>query len=448
VGDGRLGGISSTLSALESLILRGYDVHGIVFIQDPSSTDKDFSYSNHLALREYASRKLKLRSGLGKVLLEDPEKSIISLPSLPPLPHPLDPWFQGDETREKFESFHQLLTTRWNQYLQEVYEMRSVGKDMIWWPFTQHGKYTSKNFKETKESSITLIDAAQGDYFHVLDQDTFEQDDKISFQRRALFDGCASWWTQGLGHGNSSLALAAAAAAGRYGHVIFPDVVHSPAVSLWYVEIFIYNRKNTVLHFSFGARSKLLLGPKGPGHEWASRVFFSDDGSTAMEIALKMGLRKFCVDRNIDIKMANTSNVTLSICAQKGCYHGDTLGVMHVAESNIFNIGQHPWYEAKGLFLDFPIVRFRNGILEVAFPDGSIDESPFNNIASIYDVETRLSTDLYLLYYDSILKAWDDFEQMSPSRSVHAPSKQTFMYIFPFKYILYFSLQADRVRYR
>ena len=48
VGDGRLGGISATLSALESLIIRGYDVAGIILLET--------GYSNQSAIREYASR--------------------------------------------------------------------------------------------------------------------------------------------------------------------------------------------------------------------------------------------------------------------------------------------------------------------------------------------------------------------------------------------------------
>ena len=396
VGDARLGGISSTLSALESLILRGYDVHGVVFIQN-NDAHHDSSCSNHLALREYyAGRKIKMRSGLGKVLLDHPDQSIISLPQLPPLTQSIDPWFDMDETREKFGAFHQLLSTRCNQYIQEVHNMRSVGKDMIWWPFTQHSKYKSNISQDTMESKITLIDGANGDYFHVIDQKRHKDDGTVTYQRKALFDACASWWTAGLGHGDSSLALTAAAAAGRYGHVIFPDVVHSPAVSL----------------------CTLLLGSHGPGHEWANRVFFSDDGSTAMEIAVKMGMKKFCVDRNIQVSRENTAYVKLSLCAQKGCYHGDTLGVMNVAEPNIFNGGQHPWYEPKGLFLDFPIVRFRNGALEIAFPDGFVDGSRFRDIAEVYDVDSRLSTALYPLYYDSILRSWVEFEQKSSSRSV------------------------------
>ena len=49
---------------------------------------------------------------------------------------------------------------------------------------------------------------------------------------RALVDACASWWTQGAGHGNPGMALAIAEAAGRYGHVIFAGNIHAPALEV------------------------------------------------------------------------------------------------------------------------------------------------------------------------------------------------------------------------
>ena len=91
---------------------------------------------------------------------------------------------------------------------------------------------------------------------------------------KPVLDGSASWWTQVIGHGHPRLALAAAYAAGRYGHVLSPGIAHAPAVTL----------------------TERLLGHHepcrlAPGRGWASRVFFSDDGSTGMEVAIKMALQ-------------------------------------------------------------------------------------------------------------------------------------------------------------
>ena len=74
------------------------------------------------------------------------------------------------------------------------------------------------------------------------------------------FDACASWWTQGAAGADPAstarLARSLAAAAARYGHVIHPEAAHEPGVRA----------------------AKMLLGGKGPGRGWASRVFWSDDG--------------------------------------------------------------------------------------------------------------------------------------------------------------------------
>lgn len=56
--------------------------------------------------------------------------------------------------------------------------------------------------------------------------------------------------------------------AAQFGHVMFPSNLHLPAAEL--------------AHY---------LVKEGPGKAWATRVFYSDDGSTAMEIAVKMALR-------------------------------------------------------------------------------------------------------------------------------------------------------------
>jgi dethiobiotin synthetase/adenosylmethionine--8-amino-7-oxononanoate aminotransferase len=256
--------------------------------------------------------------------------------------------------------------------------MRSSGREVIWWPFTQHG--TIKD-----DSKVTLIDSASGDNFQVLT----ESSDKNSLESLSQFDACASWWTQGLGHGESSLALAAAAAAGRYGHTIFPDVIHAPALKL----------------------SRLLVGPKGPGHGWASRVFFTDDGSTAMEVGIKMGMKTY--QKWHDVSYEESKTTEWAVCAQQDCYHGDTLGVMDVAEPSVFNEGQHPWYEPKGLFLPTPTLGFQKGALKISFPK---DEAPqaevpaLSSIEEAMDVNSRRDTALSEHYHNRIHEAWDAYE--------------------------------------
>ncbi|CAN1292277.1 Bifunctional dethiobiotin synthetase/7,8-diamino-pelargonic acid aminotransferase, mitochondrial [Linum perenne] len=74
-------------------------------------------------------------------------------------------------------------------------------------------------------------------------------------------------------------------AAGRFGHVMFPENVYEPSLEC----------------------AQLLL--EGVGKGWASRVFFSDNGSTAIEIALKMAFRKFCFENGM-LSCVESSNTT------------------------------------------------------------------------------------------------------------------------------------------
>lgn len=154
-----------------------------------------------------------------------------------------------------------------------------------------------------------------------------------------MMDACASWWTQGVGHGNPYMSLALAEAAGRYGHVMFPSNLHPPAVQL----------------------TRYLL-ERGPGVGWADRVFFSDDGSTGMEIAIKMALRLNQARHGVKFDTEN-----LVVLAQNDCYHGDTLGTMDTSNPSVFNQNQHPWYRPKGLSIEVPFVSYRKGIYQYTY---------------------------------------------------------------------------------
>ena len=382
VGDGRLGGISATLSALESLLTRGYDVHAIALIED--SSDVSGHGSNLPALKEYASRCMSVRSGSGRVLFGDIDKSIVSFPALPSdTAMPLNDWFDTDQVIEGSTQLRSHLRNEWINHVNVLKELRSKGTNVLWWPFTQHQGHNNGKVK------ATLIDGASGDNFSIV------HDGEDSLIRTNHFDACSSWWTQGMGHGESSLALTAAAAAGRYGHVIFPDVVHEPATTL----------------------ADILVNSNiGPGKGWASRVFFTDDGSTAVEVAIKMGMKKFAHDRKIDL--SSNEDLILTVCAQQDCYHGDTLGVMDVAEPSIFNEGQHPWYEPKGLFLTYPTVRYQDGIIGLNF-SSSCYEHGLKSIEEVFDVNNRLSSELYKEYFASIENEWENYEASKKSRLVY-----------------------------
>ncbi|KAL9183792.1 hypothetical protein ACHAXT_004648 [Thalassiosira profunda] len=106
VGDGKLGGISVTLASLEALWRRGYRVDAIVFIegQDGGESEDDikFGRGNTEALQEYMA--MQVTDGQ-RPLGED---SIICLPSLPPMPIPLDAWYESN--RGAFAELHRSLS--------------------------------------------------------------------------------------------------------------------------------------------------------------------------------------------------------------------------------------------------------------------------------------------------------------------------------------------------
>ncbi|KAG7381887.1 hypothetical protein PHYPSEUDO_005503 [Phytophthora pseudosyringae] len=298
VGDGKLGGISTTMSALETLLIRGYDVAAVCLIE---------------------------QDGLDNKAALEPRMSELGIPiftmnAVPPMPEPLDKWFVDHD--EVFAQVNKALKSFHTTRLESFKHMEKRAEQVFWWPFTQH----------KKAGGISMIDSAHGDEFSVYrpNSNTVEP----------LFDACASWWTQGVGHGNSKMATALAYAAGRYGHVMFPENAHEPALQL----------------------SEKLLASVGKG--WASRVYFSDDGSTAVEVALKMAFRKFVLDHKLDYSEFMSDEATGSkmvTLAQANCYHGDTLGVMNVAEKSVFNEKQHPWYRPEGVFLKVPTMALRGG---------------------------------------------------------------------------------------
>lgn len=139
------------------------------------------------------------------------------------------------------------------------------------------------------------------------------------------------------------MARAVGHALSRYGHVIFPQNVHEPALQL--------------------AHRALEL----VGGDWASRVFFTDNGSTAIEVALKMAFRKYMVDHGI---LEDDSGVQLEVLGLADAYHGDTLGAMDAVAPSPYNgRKQTPWFTGRGLFLDAPTVGLQGGDWKVMLPD-------------------------------------------------------------------------------
>jgi adenosylmethionine-8-amino-7-oxononanoate aminotransferase len=119
---------------------------------------------------------------------------------------------------------------------------------------------------------------------------------------RRLVDGISSWWTIQWGHQHPPLMSALRRATQRLDHVLFAGVTHPPAVEL----------------------AELLLSSA----PWTGgRVFYSDNGSTAVEVALKMAYQAWC--------HRGEPQRTLFVGFENG-YHGDTFGAMAVGRDLVF----------------------------------------------------------------------------------------------------------------
>ncbi len=122
---------------------------------------------------------------------------------------------------------------------------------------------------------------------------------------RELIDAISSWWVTLHGHGEPSIAAAVAEQAQRLEQVIFANFRHPPAERL-------------------AERLSAISG--------LERLFFSDDGSTAVEVALKIAWQWW----------RNQGSDRRQLIAFEGAYHGDTFGAMALGERSLFSAPFEP----------------------------------------------------------------------------------------------------------
>ncbi len=161
--------------------------------------------------------------------------------------------------------------------------IRELDQSCVWHPFTQY------SFGE----EFPQVVSGQGSW---LTLDTGEK----------ILDAISSWWVNLHGHGHPVLAGAIARQAHQLEHVIFSGYTHAPATLL---------------------SQKLLEALKPVNPKW-SKVFFSDNGSTAVEVALKMAYQ-YQVQKG-ELRRRR-------FLALRGSYHGDTLAAMSVSEREGFH---------------------------------------------------------------------------------------------------------------
>ncbi len=154
----------------------------------------------------------------------------------------------------------------------------------VWHPFTQHAL----------QPVMTKIEAAEGAWLETVDGSR-------------ILDAISSWWVVTHGHNHPRIVEAIQRQAARLDQVIFAGFTHEPAEEL--------------------ARRLIAIAPPGLAH-----VFFSDSGSTSVEVALKMALGYF---RNIGEPRSR-------VAAMEHGYHGDTIGTMSVGARGVFNAPYEP----------------------------------------------------------------------------------------------------------
>ncbi|KAL1217497.1 Bifunctional dethiobiotin synthetase/7,8-diamino-pelargonic acid aminotransferase [Cardamine amara subsp. amara] len=356
VGDGRLGGISGTIAAYESLKLRGYDVAAVIF--------EDHGLVNEVPLTSYLRNKVP----------------VLVLPPIPKDPSDnLINWFV--ESDAVFKALKDRMVLSYLERLERLNAMAKQARDVFWWPFTQH--------KLVHDEAVTVIDSRCGENFSI-----YKASGNSSLTQQ--FDGCASWWTQGPDPTfQAELAREMGYTAARFGHVMFPENVYEPALKC----------------------AELLLDGVGKG--WASRVYFSDNGSTAIEIALKMAFRKFCVDHDFCEATEEKKHIVVKVLALRGSYHGDTLGAMEAqAPTPYTGFLQQPWYTGRGLFLDPPTVFLSNGTWNISIPESfseisSEEYGTFTTRDEIFDKSRDTSTlaTIYSAYVSEQLQEYSGVMQ-------------------------------------
>ncbi len=155
-------------------------------------------------------------------------------------------------------------------------------KRYVWHPYTQMQKYI-------ESGQPLVIERAQGSRL-------------VDMDGRRIIDGNASWWTSLLGHNHPRLVRALSAQAEKLCHTSLAGVTHPPAVDF--------------------AEALVARAPQGLDH-----VFFSDNGSTAVESAMKMALQFF---------RQNGQEEKTEFLALEHAFHGETMGVTGISGVEAF----------------------------------------------------------------------------------------------------------------
>ena len=158
-------------------------------------------------------------------------------------------------------------------------ELQEIDKNHLWHPLTQHQLYPD-HIAIDKAEGVLLFDTEGNQYI----------------------DAISSWYTCMYGHCNPYITEKVSTQMKKLDHVVFTGFTHKPAVEL--------------------ANKLISILPKNQ-----QKLFFSDNGSTSVDIAIKMALQYHF----------NKGQKKQKIIAFEDGFHGDTFGAMSVSGLSIYN---------------------------------------------------------------------------------------------------------------
>ena len=177
-------------------------------------------------------------------------------------------------------------------------DWRSRDLAVLWHPCTQMREHLAYGTAADgrRDAVLPLVPIARGEGAWLIGQDG-----------RRYLDAVSSWWTNLFGHAEPRIAEAIAAQARTLEQVILAGFSHAPAVEL--------------------AERLLALAPRQPGRAPLAKVFYADNGSAGVEVALKMAFHWF--------HNRGETRRTKFIALENG-YHGETLGALAVGDIPLY----------------------------------------------------------------------------------------------------------------
>ena len=215
---------------------------------------------------------------------------------------------------------------------------------VIWHPFTQQ-KNRKPPIPILKGKGTLLFDENENEYI----------------------DAISSWWVTIHGHANPYIADKLYQQAITLEQVIFAGFTHEPAVSL--------------------AERLLPILPND-----FSKIFYSDNGSTSTEVAIKMALQYWWNENNIESNNHLEKPKRTKLLAFNNSYHGDTFGAMSVSDRSVFTLA------------------FHDKLFEVLFIDTPSEE----NIASLKSIINQEGDSIAAFIYEPLVQGAGGIKMYDP----------------------------------